>query len=87
MKLLICSQMKKIEKNKKMIKMNELEEFEDSFVKLVFRDGDTVVAKRGNLISVGEDFVELQTKENDILVSCSDIVKIQKKLRKLGESD
>ncbi len=56
-----------------------LEKLEGSFVKLVFRDGDTVVAKRGNLESVGEDFVELVTKENEIMVNISDIVKIQRR--------
>lgn len=55
-----------------------LNKFEGRFVKLVFRDGDTVVAKRGNLESVGENFVELVTKENQILVNISDIVKIQR---------
>lgn len=74
----------------RLIKVSEVEKFENSFVKLVFRDGDTVVAKRGNLVSAGENFVELKTKENDILVSVSDVVKIQRKmeeLEKLGDSD
>lgn len=68
---------------------SSIDKFEGSFVKLVFRDGDTVVAKRGDLIATGEDFVELRTQENDILVNISDIVKIQKKLEeleKLGDS-
>lgn len=56
-----------------------LEKLEGSFVKLVFRDGDTVVAKKGNLESVGDNFVKLVTKENEILVNISDIVKIQRK--------
>ncbi len=59
--------------------MNPLTKFEGRFVKLVFRDGDTVVAKRGNVVDVGEDFVELQTEENDILVNRANIIKVQKK--------
>ena len=54
--------------------MTEFENFENSFVKLVFRDGDTVVAKRGELVSIGEKFVELKTKENDILVNSEGFV-------------
>ncbi|KXA95802.1 hypothetical protein AKJ65_00610 [candidate division MSBL1 archaeon SCGC-AAA259E19] len=58
---------------------NPLYKYENHFVKLVFRDGDTVVAKRGDLSEVGEQFVELQTKENEIVISVSDIVKVQKR--------
>lgn len=56
-----------------------LEKLEGSFVKLVFRDGDTVVAKRGNLKSVGDNFVELRTKKNEIMVNLADVVKVQRK--------
>lgn len=58
---------------------NPLFKLEGHFVKLVFRDGDTVVAKRGNLVSVGEDFVELSTKETDLAINVQDIVKVQKR--------
>lgn len=59
--------------------MDPLSKFEGRFVKLVFRDGDTVVAKRGRLVSVGDNFVELHTQETDLLVNLSDIVKIQRR--------
>lgn len=58
---------------------NPLFKLEGSFVKLVFRDGDTVVAKRGDLTEVGEQFVELQTRETELVINITDIVKIQKR--------
>lgn len=59
--------------------MKPLSKFEEKFVKLVFRDGDTVVAKRGSIVDIGEKFIGLQTKENDILVNTEDVVKVQKR--------
>lgn len=58
---------------------NPLYKYENCFVKLVFRDGDTVVAKRGDLTNVGEQFVELHTKETELVINTSDIVKVQRR--------
>lgn len=52
---------------------------EGNYVKLVFRDGDTVVAKRGDLTEVGEQFLELQTKEIELVINKKDIVKVQRR--------
>jgi hypothetical protein len=49
-------------------------------VKIVFRDGDQIIAKRGELVSASEDFVELRTLENVILIRASEILKIQRGL-------
>lgn len=49
-------------------------------MKVVFRDGDQVIAKRGKLVSVSENFVEIQTLENIILIRTSEILKIQRSL-------
>jgi hypothetical protein len=53
-------------------------------VKVVFRDGDQVIAKRGKLVSVTESFVELQTLKNIILIRISEILKIQRSLGGVG---
>lgn len=58
----------------------ELETFVGHLVKLVFRDGDQVIAKRGRINSVSDEFIELRTLENVILIRTSEVLKIQRSL-------
>lgn len=58
----------------------EFRPFLNHLVKIVFRDGDQIIAKRGELVSASEDFVELRTLENVILIRASEILKIQRGL-------
>lgn len=62
----------------------ELEAFKRHLVKVVFRDGDNVIAKRGELVSVTDNFIELHTFDNAILIRISEVLKIQ---RSLNERD
>lgn len=58
----------------------DFEQFKDCLVKVVFRDGDNVIAKRGRLVAVSNDFIEIRTLENVILIRISEILKIQRGL-------
>lgn len=58
----------------------ELEAFKGHLVKVVFRDGDKAIAKRGELVSVTDEFIELHTFENAILIRVSEVLKVQRSL-------
>jgi hypothetical protein len=68
-------------KLRRMIKLSEeLKPFVGHLVKVVFRDGYQVIAKRGKLVSVSENFAELRTLESVILIRTSEILKVQRSL-------
>lgn len=65
---------------KKMSTSKDFEQFKDCLVKVVFQDGDNIIAKRGRLAAVSDDFIEIHTLENVILIRISEILKIQRSL-------
>jgi len=63
----------------------ELLRYKDAFVKIVYNDGSETSVVRGDLISVSDDFVEVQSLDNVFLVKIDAIIKIQKSLNKRGD--
>ena len=59
----------------------ELEQFKESLVKIVFRDGPNLIVKTGQLVGISDDFITLETLENVFLIRVSDLTKIQRSLK------
>lgn len=56
------------------------ESFTGSLVKVVYRDGERIETKHGDLTEAFAEFIELRTKKNIYLLNRNDIIKIQRKL-------
>lgn len=56
----------------------ELEQFKGHLVKCVYRDGTHVTVVKGNLIEITDDFIQIRSLENIILIRVSEILKIQR---------
>ena len=56
--------------------MSEFEEFLGKLVKVVYQDGDHVGVTRGDLVRETENFVEIRTLENLVLIRKSAILKL-----------
>lgn len=58
--------------------------FKGQLVKCVYHDGDHVTVVRGRLVSVSNDFAEIQTYDNVFLIGLAEIVKLQRGLTARG---
>jgi len=57
--------------------MTELNELVGRLVNITFQDADAPTSKKGRVISVGEDFIELQTFHNTFLIRRSAIIALK----------
>jgi len=57
--------------------MTELNEFVGRLVNVSFQEGDAPTSKKGKLISVSEDFIELRTFQNTFLIRRSAIIALK----------
>lgn len=62
--------------------MEELQKFLSTLVKCVYTDGDHVSVVKGELVSLSDNFVEIRTRENLVMIRVEDIRKIQRALNK-----